>query len=48
MTKGVLLFAHNNGLIDYVSQAIFCSEQIKKHLNLSVSLVTSNKVPDDK
>jgi hypothetical protein len=48
MTKGVLLFAHNNGLIDYVSQAIFCCEQIKQHLNIPVSLVTSNKVPPDK
>ena len=39
MTKGVLLFAHNNE-IDYIKQAIYCAKHIKKHLNLPVALVT--------
>lgn len=44
MTRGVLLFAHNNSVVDYVKQANFCCQQIKKHLNLPVCLVTSNDV----
>ena len=36
MTKGVLLFAHNNSTVDYVKQANFCAGQIKKHLDLPV------------
>lgn len=44
MTHGVLLFAHNNDVVDYVKQAIYCASQIKKHLNLPVSLATSENV----
>ena len=42
MSKGVLLFAHNNSDIDYVKQAIFCASRIKRFLGLQVSLVTSS------
>ena len=44
MTRGVLLFAHNNSVVDYVKQAEFCAVHIKKHLKLPVCLVTSNEV----
>lgn len=43
MTFGVLLFAHNNSDIDYIKQSLYCAKQIKKHLNLPVTLVTSSK-----
>ena len=43
MTKGVILFANNNDEIDYVRQAIFCAKNIKKHLNLPVSLITDSE-----
>jgi len=48
MSKGVLLFAHNNSTVDYVKQADFCAAQIKKHLNLPVCLITSDKFNEDK
>ena len=47
MTKGVLLFAHNNSTVDYVKQANFCAGQIKKHLDLPVCLITSDKFNED-
>lgn len=40
--RGVLLFALNNGEIDYVKQAIFCAKKVKEHLNLPVALVTDS------
>ena len=40
MSQGVLLFAFNNESINYVKQAVFCANRIKKYLNLPVSLVT--------
>ena len=46
MSKGVLLFANNNGSIDYVKQAVFLANRIKKYLQLPVSLVTCNKLDD--
>lgn len=42
MTKGVVLFAQNNDKIDYVKQAIFCAKQIKKHLQLDVTVITDS------
>ena len=42
MTRGVLLFAHNNSQIDYIKQAQFCANRIKKYLNLPVCLVTDS------
>lgn len=42
-TQGIVFFAHNNQHVDYVKQAIFGATQAKKHLNKSVTLITSNK-----
>lgn len=44
MTKGVLLFANNNGTLDYIKQAVFLAKRIEKFLQLPVSLVTNNKM----
>lgn len=41
-SKGVILFAKNNGKIDYVKQAIFLTNRIHKYLNLPVSLITDS------
>jgi hypothetical protein len=43
MSRGVLIFAHNNSSIDYVEIAIFAAERVKKFLNVPVSLVTDNR-----
>jgi len=40
-SKGVVLFAHNNELINYVRQAVFCAKQVRLHLDLPTTLVTS-------
>ena len=42
MTKGVLLFAHNNRSLDYVGLAVKSAKRIKKHLNLPITLVTDS------
>jgi hypothetical protein len=42
MTRGVLLFAQNNSLVDYVKMAEFCATRIKHFLNMPVTLVTDN------
>jgi len=42
-SQGVVMFAHNNKIVDYVKQAIFAAVQIKKHLKLPVTLITSNQ-----
>lgn len=41
--KGVVLHAHGRDPIDYISQAIFCAEHIKKYLQLPVALITSEQ-----
>lgn len=46
MSKGVLLFAFNNESINYIKQAIFCAERVKKYLDLPVSVVTDYKLSD--
>jgi len=43
MTRGVLIFAQNNSDIDYVQIAIFSAKQVKKHLNVPVTLITENR-----
>ena len=48
MSKGVLLFAFNNESINYIKQAIFCANRIKKYLDLPVSLVTDINVTEVK
>jgi hypothetical protein len=40
MSKGIVLFASNNSVIDYVKQANFLALRISKYLNLPTSLVT--------
>lgn len=43
MSKGVLLFAHNNSEIDYAKLAVFAAQRAKKFLNVPVSVVTDDK-----
>jgi hypothetical protein len=42
MSRGVLLFAQNNAEIDYVKLATFSARQIKKFLDVPVSIVTDS------
>jgi len=46
MNKGVLLFANNNGTLNYVKQAYFLAKRIKKYLNLPTSIVTNINIHD--
>jgi len=48
MSKGILLFAHNNNEIDYAKLAVFAARQAKKFLNVPVSVVTDDKSIFDK
>ncbi len=43
MNKGVVLFAFNNGRIDYIKQAIHCAKRVKNYLKLPVQLITNDK-----
>ena len=40
MTTGALIFAYNNEQTDYVDMAAWTAENIRKHLNIPVALVT--------
>ena len=40
MTQGCLIFAHNNGDIDYIKLAECNAENIKQHLGLPTSIIT--------
>lgn len=40
MSNGILLFAHNNGSIDYGNMAYIAARYAKKNLNVPISLVT--------
>ena len=42
MEKGVLLFAHNGGGVDYLSMAAYAAARINKYLDLPVTLVTDS------
>ena len=44
--SGVLLFAFNNKAVNYVEQAEFCCKKIRKHLQLPVTIVTADIVPN--
>jgi hypothetical protein len=44
MSKGILIFAHNNGEIDYLRLASICAKRIKKYLDKPVALVTNQHV----
>lgn len=41
-SKGVLVFARNNGHVDYVKQAAFLAKRVKQYLNLPTSIVTDS------
>jgi len=49
MSNGVLCFAHNNGKVDYITQAQALAKRVRKHLNLPTTLVTStaDQLSDD-
>jgi len=42
MTHGAVIFAQNNGAIDYVKIATFSARQINRYLNVPVSLITDS------
>lgn len=42
MNKGILIFAHNNGVVDYVKLATISAHYAKKFLNCPISLVTDS------
>ena len=42
LTQGVLIFAFNNEATDYISMAAWSANNIRRHLNLPVALVTDN------
>ena len=42
MTNGAVIFAQNNSAIDYVKIATFSAKQVKRYLNMPVSLVTDS------
>ena len=42
MSKGVLLFAHNNSEIDYAKLAVFAANRAKQFLDVPVSVVTDD------
>jgi hypothetical protein len=43
MSRGVLLFAHNNSEIDYAKLAVYAAQRAKKFLQVPVSVVTDNR-----
>lgn len=42
MTIGALIFAQNNGGVDYIKLAVFAASRIEKFLKIPVTLVTDN------
>lgn len=46
MTKGILIYAHNNRTVDYALMAMIAGGLAKKHLKQSVSLVTDRATVD--
>jgi hypothetical protein len=42
MTNGAVIFAQNSANIDYVKMAVFSAKQLKKHLDIPVSLITNS------
>ncbi len=40
MTTGALIFAHNNGIIDYESMARWSAANIERHLDIPVKIIT--------
>lgn len=48
MSKGILVFAHNNSEIDYVKQAAFLAKRAEKYLSIPVSIVTDEDSIDNR
>ena len=46
MTKGVVLFASNNGKLNYVKQAAFLARRIKKYMNLPTTIITDVNIQE--
>ena len=46
MTKGILIYAHNSRSVDYALMSVISGGLAKKHLNVSVSLVTDKFTAD--
>jgi hypothetical protein len=42
-SKGVVVFARNNGKLDYVKQAVYLAKRVKKYLNLPISIITDSE-----
>jgi hypothetical protein len=42
MTTGAVLFAQNNGAIDYVKLAVYASERIRRYIDIPVSIITDS------
>lgn len=40
MTTGALIFAHTNGVIDYLELARWCAKNVRRHLGIPVALIT--------
>lgn len=43
MSNGVLIFAHNNPVIDYIKLANFAASRVKTYLEVPVTIVTDSK-----
>lgn len=42
MTRGAVLFAHNNGTTDYYRMAVYTAKRINRFLDLPVSIITDS------
>lgn len=42
MTTGALIYAQNNSSVDYVKLAVFAAKQVKKYLDIPISIVTDS------
>jgi hypothetical protein len=48
MTRGALIFAYNNASIDYVNMAAWSADNIHRHLDIPVCLITDADVKDNR
>lgn len=46
MTRGALIFAYNNEHIDYRAMAAWAAENIHRHLDIPVAVITDNPIDD--
>jgi hypothetical protein len=46
--KGVLVYAFNNGRVDYWRQAVWCADRVSRHLALPVTIVTDQQSQQDR